>query len=119
MEGISPTLAFAALFLGLSGHPRDTVENPSDQTIITWPDDAQSRSGQTMLNFGIGYDDQTTRPAPWLEWHVWGPSRCPDVAEVGTMEGGPSGSDVEPGIEDSRHTVLNVVAEPVSRQGCR
>jgi hypothetical protein len=28
MDGINPTLAFAALFLGLSGHPRDNAEQP-------------------------------------------------------------------------------------------
>ena len=28
MDGINPTLAFAALFLGLSGHPRDVAEQP-------------------------------------------------------------------------------------------
>ncbi|HJR20583.1 MAG TPA: hypothetical protein VJ822_03120 [Dongiaceae bacterium] len=118
MEGINPTLAFAALFLGLSGHPRDAVESPPDQTITTWPDDTQSRSGQTMLNFGIGYEDQITRPVPWWEWHVWGPFRCPEVAEGAAVEDGPSGSDVELGIEDSRYTVLDVVAKPVSLQGC-
>lgn len=34
MDGINPTLAFAALFLGLSGHPRDVAEQPveSEQT---------------------------------------------------------------------------------------
>ncbi len=29
MDGINPTLAFAALFLGLSGHPRDAAEQPA------------------------------------------------------------------------------------------
>jgi hypothetical protein len=29
MDGINPTLAFAALFLGLSGHPRDVAEQPA------------------------------------------------------------------------------------------
>jgi hypothetical protein len=27
MDGINPTLAFAALFLGLSGHPRDAAQD--------------------------------------------------------------------------------------------
>jgi hypothetical protein len=30
MDGINPTLAFAALFLGLSGHPRDVAEQPAE-----------------------------------------------------------------------------------------
>jgi len=32
MEGISPTLALAALVLGLAGHPRDQAENPRQQS---------------------------------------------------------------------------------------
>jgi hypothetical protein len=119
MEGINPTLALAALFLGLSGHPRDTAENPPDHTIMIRPDDTQSRTDQTTLNFGIGFENQTARPIPWWEWHVWGLFRCPDVAEIRAVEDGPSGPDVELGIEDSQHTVLNVVAKPVARQGCR
>lgn len=32
MDGINPTLAFAALFLGLSGHPRDAAEDQQVQS---------------------------------------------------------------------------------------
>lgn len=46
MDGINPTLAFAALFLGLSGHPRDVAQQPAPADLSTaWaqvsPADAQ------------------------------------------------------------------------------
>lgn len=37
MDGINPTLAFAALFLGLSGHPHEAV--PQQQAAIVLPAD--------------------------------------------------------------------------------
>ncbi|HET6621456.1 MAG TPA: hypothetical protein VFG64_16090 [Dongiaceae bacterium] len=37
VEGISPTLALAALVLGLAGHPRDAVENARGQAGIEPP----------------------------------------------------------------------------------
>lgn len=38
MDGINPTLAFAALFLGLSGHPRDVPDPAQHQTAIVLPE---------------------------------------------------------------------------------
>ena len=102
MDGINPTLALVALFLGLSGHPRDTVESRSDQTLIAQPDATQSRSGQTTLNFGFGFEDQTARRLPWLEWQVWGLSKCPDFADVSAVEDGSPGPDVDFGIEEAK-----------------
>jgi hypothetical protein len=37
MEGISPTLALAALVLGLAGHPHDAAENPRQQSEAEQP----------------------------------------------------------------------------------
>ncbi len=37
MDAINPTLAFAALFLGLSGHPRDVPEPVQHQAAIVLP----------------------------------------------------------------------------------
>ena len=37
MEGISPTLALAALVLGLAGHPHDQAENPRQQSEVEQP----------------------------------------------------------------------------------
>ena len=34
MDGINPTLAFAALFLGLSGHPREAAPDPQQAAIV-------------------------------------------------------------------------------------
>jgi len=113
MDGIRHTLAFAALFLGLSGHPRDAVESQPDQTLTAQPDDI--RSGQTALNFGLGLEDETGWRLPSLEWQVWGPSKCPDA---GAVEDGSPGPDVDPGIEDSSHTVLDIVAKPHDATGC-
>jgi hypothetical protein len=118
MEGINPTLALAALFLGLSGHPRDTVESQPHQTIITRPGDTQSRSDQTILHFGIGFEDQTARPLSWWEWQIWGLFRCPDFANVGAVEDRLSGSDVDLGIEDSRNAILDTVAKPHEVSDC-
>jgi|SoiMethySBSTD1v2_1073268.scaffolds.fasta_scaffold16895_14 hypothetical protein len=115
MDGINPTLAFAALFLGLSGHPRDTVESQPDQTLITQPDEAQSRRGQTTLTFGLAFEDETAWRLPWLEWQVWGSSKCPDFADAGAVQDG-SPVDLDP--EESRHTVLNIVAKPHDVTGC-
>lgn len=39
MDGINPTLAFAALFLGLSGHPREAAPDLQQQAAITLPAD--------------------------------------------------------------------------------
>lgn len=39
MDGINPTLAFAALFLGLSGHPRDAAPDLQQQAAISLPAD--------------------------------------------------------------------------------
>jgi len=37
MDGINPTLAFAALFLGLSGHPRDVAQIPVEpEHSVAW-----------------------------------------------------------------------------------
>ena len=110
MDGINPTLALVALFLGLSGHPRDAAESRPDQTLIAQPDDTQSRSGQATLNSGFGFEHETARRLPWLEWHVWGISECPDFADVGAVEDGSPGSGYL-GIEDTRHTGFDIVAE--------
>ncbi len=39
MDGINPTLAFAALFLGLSGHPREATPDLNQQAAISVPAD--------------------------------------------------------------------------------
>lgn len=39
MDGINPTLAFAALFLGLSGHPREAAPDLQQQAAIILPAD--------------------------------------------------------------------------------
>ncbi len=39
MDAINPTLAFAALFLGLSGHPREAAPDLQQQAAITLPAD--------------------------------------------------------------------------------
>lgn len=39
MDAINPTLAFAALFLGLSGHPREAPEDVQHQAAIVLPGD--------------------------------------------------------------------------------
>lgn len=52
MDGINPTLAFAALFLGLSGHPRDVAESPVET------DHAETRQYQAPSSqpFGSLFD---------------------------------------------------------------
>jgi hypothetical protein len=49
MDGINPTLAFAALFLGLSGHPRDVAEQPVE------PDQTNIRESASPSDLQIGY----------------------------------------------------------------
>lgn len=39
MDGINPTLALAALFLGLSGHPREAAPDLQQQAAIALPAD--------------------------------------------------------------------------------
>lgn len=69
MDGINPTLAFAALFLGLSGHPRDVAEQPVE------PEHTNSWESPAPLDQQIGYlfdcpgaavavDDQSTPLVP-------------------------------------------------------
>jgi hypothetical protein len=59
MDGINPTLAFAALFLGLSGHPRDVAEQPvePDQTNI------RESAGPSDLQIGYLFDCPVTAAA--------------------------------------------------------
>jgi len=49
MDGINPTLAFAALFLGLSGHPRDVAEQPVE------PDQTKNWEAPGPTDLQIGY----------------------------------------------------------------
>ncbi len=49
MDGINPTLAFAALFLGLSGHPRDVAEQPAE------PEHTNSWESPSPTDQQIGY----------------------------------------------------------------
>lgn len=49
MDAINPTLAFAALFLGLSGHPRDVAEQPVE------PDHTNNWESPSLLDQQIGY----------------------------------------------------------------
>lgn len=41
MDGINPTLGFAAIFLGLAGHPRDAAETQIEQPQVEQPADPQ------------------------------------------------------------------------------
>jgi hypothetical protein len=52
MDAINPTLALAAVFLGLAGHPRDAAEQPVHQTNIHQTQieaQAQPDAGCTLL----------------------------------------------------------------------
>jgi hypothetical protein len=40
MDGINPTLVFAALFFGLAGHPREAAESQIDQSQMGQPAEA-------------------------------------------------------------------------------
>lgn len=49
MDGINPTLAFAALFLGLSGHPRDAAPPPVE------PEQTKNWEAPAPADQQIGY----------------------------------------------------------------
>ncbi|HWA48912.1 MAG TPA: hypothetical protein VG742_11590 [Dongiaceae bacterium] len=75
MDGINPTLAFAALFFGLSGHPHDAAERPVEpEHSSNWESPADP-SDQPPSDQSAGYlfdcpgtaiavDDENTPIAP-------------------------------------------------------
>jgi len=81
MDGINPTLAFAALFLGLSGHPRDAAEPPAQpEQTKTWeipaPTDQQIGYLYDCPGVAIAVDDMGTPIAP----KDLGPLQAPEMA---------------------------------------
>lgn len=86
MDGINPTLAFAALFLGLSGHPRDVAEQPVE------PEHTQNWEAPAPTDQQIGYlvdcpgtavaaDDKNAPTAP----QGFGPLQDHKVALTGSV----------------------------------
>ena len=81
MDGINPTLAFAALFLGLSGHPRDVAEQPvAPEQTKNWeapaPTDQQIGYLYDCPGVAFAVDDTGAPIAP----KDFGPLKDPDVA---------------------------------------
>jgi hypothetical protein len=50
MDGINPTLVFAALFFGLAGHPREAAESQIDQSQMGQPAEAGCSTLLTSLD---------------------------------------------------------------------
>jgi hypothetical protein len=81
MDGINPTLAFAALFLGLSGHPRDVAEQPVEpEQTKNWeapgPSDQQIGYLFDCPGAAVAFDDQDAPIAP----QGFGPLRDQKIA---------------------------------------
>lgn len=115
MDGINPTLAFAAFFFGLSGHPRDNPESPSDPLPIVQPRGPHAPSGQITPSFRFGFEKEAARHLPWQEQQAWGSINCPDFAVA--VEDSPPASDIDPGIADTLHIALGTT-QPSAAVGC-
>ena len=99
MDGINPTLAFAALFLGLSGHPRDVQPVEPEQT-KNWqapaPSDQQIGYLSDCRGGAVAVDDQGAPVAP----KDFGPRQDHEIAlasSVLTLEPGAPETPPMPG----------------------
>lgn len=134
MDGISPTLAFAALFFGLASHPHDARESllKRPQTEQTQPAEADTgRSADdidritpvdTALDFAFGLAEEANgRLAWWDRPLVWDAFECPDFAIVKDDRRpalGPSavGSDLD--IDAFERIGAGVIGKEYDANGC-
>jgi len=95
MDGINPTLAFAALFFGLASHPHDARESLLKQPQTEQTQLAKANTGRsaddidrntpvdTALDFEFGLAEEATeRLAWWDQPLVWDAFECPNFAIV-------------------------------------
>lgn len=95
MDGISPTLAFAALFFGLASHPHDARESllkqpQTEQTQLVKADTGRSADDidrstpvDTALDFEFGLAEEATERLAWWDRPlVWDALECPHFAIV-------------------------------------
>jgi hypothetical protein len=92
MEGISPTLALAALVLGLAGHPHDEAENPRQQSETEQPLDFECAGlaivvpGEDGSLSSSGYSlPRGDRPVPKLAAIPTRPNETRPVALEGSV----------------------------------
>lgn len=90
MDGINPTLAFAALFLGLSGHPHEAAPDLQQQAAITLPADFGCAETAAVVAvppaipagdpFGLESADDGPAPVYDLSWEQPGAAAIEEVS---------------------------------------
>lgn len=102
MEGISPTLALAALFFGMTGHPHDAVESATQKAEIVAP--VELGCGGFLSGTIPGATAGTTIVMPVTVGQSGEELLADDALALATGAGGEDASSIEPavpaGLED-------------------